>query len=910
MSTKGWVYPALIYMVNLLCAILQTRQRATTFPTLLNVSVKGSSDRFRSGAMATAMGTGTRPPDLGRLPSSSTTAPPLPPRSSGTPALAGARSAGATSTSPPSSSTGTSAWTGARTQAGTPHIDRPYSQIISDSSSSTSPIILQIRLFKLPIPDRKPLNLSDTQLGEFLFEILEIPIAQVLALDFQTGRYDLREMLVKHDTDLNKVLTYDSPISFKEHEISVSIVSNQSTRVTFKGVPLSVPNEELLYLCSLHGVIKDGVVHQTTIRLGGKTRISMPSSTRWIEVQLTPGNPLRNYYWLTGPGQGESGRRVTVLHSNQGPRQCSWCLKHAPPTASSPLLPSHCQSGGNGKMCEEKKTNRCKMSDYINELKNDGYVPLRTQYYTNLQRSFPALDRNQPSSLTDPKQVDMLDQQTDQEEHPEKQVEEETPQVSPPAQDVSVPKDTSIDHTPASESANEVSDTPLVLTQLPVSETANDVTDAEAVKDTTDAPPTTVDDLTLSKSPPKITLTKVSVSVLKDNPNDDEMEVETEHSDIPKDDLPIETGISLSSLGIKLVRKPVENTDSLSEAPAKETSEEDTSVLKETLSEPPLTSEPEVVIKASSEDAPAEAAGETTGELSEIAEASGENTDVPTEASEPEIVIKASSEDAPAEAARENTRELSEIAGASGENTGIPTEASEAAEGITGALAEPKKKSLPKPKPVHILKGSKSITSLKVTQTPSDNVPITTKASKVPALSFPKDMKNCSVSLHRGPNVNQKRTLSQPTPNQTLAPPSPLFTPNKRNIKPSAGQGLYHWEIPLMRFVTEAKPYDEEEARQYVERAIRLKEITFKSVEDEIISSKSDQVLKGCKENYVTNSAKKRYQKLEKKIDSLIDDPDLRREAERKGRTVSETDMADEETKSAKSSRRTPPSSP
>ena len=113
-----------------------------------------------------------------------------------------------------------------------------------------------------------------------------------------------------------------------------------------------------------------------------------------------------------------------------------------------------------------------------------------------------------------------------------------------------------------------------------------------------------------------------------------------------------------------------------------------------------------------------------------------------------------------------------------------------------------------------------------------------------------------------------------------------------------------------MRFVTESKPYDKDEARQYVERAIRLKEITFKSVDNEIILSKSDQILKGCKENYVSNSAKKRYKKLEKKINSLIDDPDLRREAERKGRTVSETDMADEETKSAKSSRRTPPSSP
>ena len=113
-----------------------------------------------------------------------------------------------------------------------------------------------------------------------------------------------------------------------------------------------------------------------------------------------------------------------------------------------------------------------------------------------------------------------------------------------------------------------------------------------------------------------------------------------------------------------------------------------------------------------------------------------------------------------------------------------------------------------------------------------------------------------------------------------------------------------------MRFVTESKPYDEDEARQYVERAIRLKEITFKSVDNEIIPTKSELILKGCKENYISNSAKKRHQKLEKNINSLINDPDLRREAERKGRTVSDTDMADEETKSATSSRRTPPNSP
>ena len=79
---------------------------------------------------------------------------------------------------------------------------------------------------------------------------------------------------------------------------------------------------------------------------------------------------MRNYYWMTGPGQGEQGRRVTVLHPNQGPRQCSWCLKFAAPSATAPLLSSHCPGGGNGKVCEDMKTTRAKMSDYITELKD------------------------------------------------------------------------------------------------------------------------------------------------------------------------------------------------------------------------------------------------------------------------------------------------------------------------------------------------------------------------------------------------------------------------------------------------------------------------------------------------------------------------------------------------------------
>ena len=106
-------------------------------------------------------------------------------------------------------------------------------------------------------------------------------------------------------------------------------------------------------------------------------------------MKLHPGKHFRNYYWLTGPGEGETGRRVTVLHSNQ-PRQCSWCFLYGTPPGA-PTLPSHCKGGGNGKVCEEMHTPRARMADYIQDLKNQGYTSLRDRYYEELRTSYPSL---------------------------------------------------------------------------------------------------------------------------------------------------------------------------------------------------------------------------------------------------------------------------------------------------------------------------------------------------------------------------------------------------------------------------------------------------------------------------------------------------------------------------------------
>ena len=77
------------------------------------------------------------------------------------------------------------------------------------------------------------MNISDTQLGHFLFEMLEIPMTQCIALDFQTGRYNMKEILVCPDTDLTNILTFDKPHPHREHDIWITIISNQSTRVTY-----------------------------------------------------------------------------------------------------------------------------------------------------------------------------------------------------------------------------------------------------------------------------------------------------------------------------------------------------------------------------------------------------------------------------------------------------------------------------------------------------------------------------------------------------------------------------------------------------------------------------------------------------------------------------------------------------
>ena len=266
--------------------------------------------------MATsAMGASSRPPDLGA--------------SSRPPDLRGNHTyAAATGTTPRSS--GTSAQAGARPASGEIDMNRSYAQIIKEASSREN-ILIQISMEKMidnEKPDNKPMNLTDLQVSQMITDVLKISLADCLELDSQTGRYEKRELLVSSRANTNAG-AFIEPTEYRRHMIKASVLNSGTTKVTFRGVPISVPNEELVHLCSKYGKT-DGIVHRQYLRLGNEVSHDIVNSTRTLQVQLHPGKYLKNFYWLSGPSQGERGRRVTVLHANQPP-QCSNCFRYSPP---------------------------------------------------------------------------------------------------------------------------------------------------------------------------------------------------------------------------------------------------------------------------------------------------------------------------------------------------------------------------------------------------------------------------------------------------------------------------------------------------------------------------------------------------------------------------------------------------
>ena len=279
-------------------------------------------------------------------------------------------------------------------------ICRTYAQIIQDEKSNRN--ILEIKLRKITKEADgvtvKPRNLTQEDISELFFDTLKIEPKDCLGIAIFTNRYDCKEIKLRPGVDTTKYVT-TNPIIFKDHEIQVKKQLANVTRITFRNVPFSIPDEELLHLCSTYGEIVDNKViyEKPTYATRG-----VCGATRFVNVRMKRGMQMENFYFLQGPLEGDRLVRVTVLHPGQM-QQCSNCLRRAP----------NCPGGGNGKLCEEANTPRGSIQAYMEHLRSEfDYVSLATQYK---EFEFPSLN-GKSQSKNNPFVEDDEDEEEEEEE--------------------------------------------------------------------------------------------------------------------------------------------------------------------------------------------------------------------------------------------------------------------------------------------------------------------------------------------------------------------------------------------------------------------------------------------------------------------------------------------------------------
>ena len=150
----------------------------------------------------------------------------------------------------------------------------------------------------------KPKPITYEDLGEFLFDTLKINPEDCIAFNFSSGRYDLREVKFKPGIHTSPYMRVE-PVPFKNHAISVRKQKQNVVRVTFKNVPLNVPDEEILNLCNAYGKPMDYIVHYE--KLNNIRGLGLTGSTRFVDVELEQGVSFNNYYWMEGPLPGDVG---------------------------------------------------------------------------------------------------------------------------------------------------------------------------------------------------------------------------------------------------------------------------------------------------------------------------------------------------------------------------------------------------------------------------------------------------------------------------------------------------------------------------------------------------------------------------------------------------------------------------
>ena len=244
------------------------------------------------------------------------------------------------------------------------------------TKARASPRILSIQLQKPSASEQGPEKAPDqSEWGELIFKACGIDPKDIKGIDFQAGGILNCEIKLTESSDLSKY----AGRSGKFHNFNFNILGPAESEVTisFKGVPLSVPDVEIIHLLKAYGYkpSKEGVLHSpipvTSLDLEVSCSVQ-ESTTRTIRATPPTSKRLRAYYFWAGMQESDLPRRVTVDHKGRGPRQCPHCLK-------SSIDPFPCPFNGKGSACKKHNpTKRTSLAQYNKILKEqDGYQSLK-----------------------------------------------------------------------------------------------------------------------------------------------------------------------------------------------------------------------------------------------------------------------------------------------------------------------------------------------------------------------------------------------------------------------------------------------------------------------------------------------------------------------------------------------------
>ena len=255
--------------------------------------------------------------------------------------------------------------------------EQVYLNLLKDSRAN--PKVLKIKLDKLQQEGENGSNttLDQKSWGDLIFQQIGVEPIDIEGVDLESEGplVGVIKLTDQANTDSHK----GKHGLAKGFNFKVTAAEEEETEITFKGIPLTVPDIELVHLIkSYGGKFSDEKVKHSPVTIStsnGEVKVeSKISSTRTVRALLPAGRTLRSYYWLQGTLPGDPLRRVVVeIKGRRASRQCANCLM------STQDRPTPCPFNGKSSVCKKHNiAGRTSVHKYLKFLKEvDKYESLR-----------------------------------------------------------------------------------------------------------------------------------------------------------------------------------------------------------------------------------------------------------------------------------------------------------------------------------------------------------------------------------------------------------------------------------------------------------------------------------------------------------------------------------------------------